>query len=218
MTTQAAVQAHVWRGYGIAAKNLGAACPWYRPSGSGNPIAPANSRGTLMAAFDSKSDFKFSAPSKFGNPLWYGLFDATLAKVGDYLSEPRLGMFFIASIEPLHAPLCIGCNQVVTITRPGRQTPGPTYYGGGAASTMQPIAAGWPAAVVMSPKGETGEAKLPGDSRQGWLMIYLPASLPIDPTPSDIVTDGEEIPNRYVVSVVENTQLGWRLHVRAAST
>ena len=218
MTTQSAVERHVWRGYGIAAKNLGVACPWFRPNGIGNPVAPANALGTIPAAFDTSPTFKFNTPSKYGAPTFYGLFDPTGTVAGDYLVEPRMGPFFIASIEPLHPPLMVNCNRVLTVTRAGQQPPGPAYYGGASAGVPVPIATGWPAALVLTIRGEAGETKLPGDMKQGMFMVYLPFTLPLDPLPSDIITDDEEVQNRYIVSAAESTNLGWRLHVRMVST
>ncbi len=119
MVSQATVNAKISYGFGRAASALGAACGWYRFTGLGGPLDPGGFHGPVMAAFQIPNT-KFTTPSTYPKPLWWGLFDSTLIAPGDYLVDPNLGTFFVASTEPMHFPLCIACNTrhpVRTTTR-----------------------------------------------------------------------------------------------------
>ena len=122
----AKIQAKINRGAGIATRYLGTAYAWYRPSGAGNPILPANKLGTVMVDFKADFDFTGKKPNLYGHPIWGALFDWGKVAVGDYMVGD-LGTFFIAAMQ-LHAPAAaVSCNRVLTLSRPGSGTPGSTF-------------------------------------------------------------------------------------------
>lgn len=211
MVTQATINAKIGYGFNKAAKVLGASCAWYRPSGAGNPLA--TQFGTIQAAF-RQPNTGYMTPSTYSKPLWWGLFDLTTVDPGDYIVEPNMGTFFVASVDAIRNPLCIACNQTITITRPGNQTPGSTYYGG--VWTESTVMTSWPASVLQGTKGEKGEVSLPGDVRLSWVQILVPYA-GVELLPGDVVTTAETIPMAYTISSRELTNLGWRLSAALAT-
>ena len=43
-------------------------------------------------------------------------------------------------------------------------------------------------------------------------MVYLPATLPAQPRPGDVLTDAQTDPLDYLVTGVWDTALGWQLN------
>lgn len=207
----AAIQAKINRGAGIAARYLGTTHTIYRPRGIGNPLARANSLGTILADFKADFAFEGARPNLYGKAVWGGLFDRTLTREGDYLVGDQ-GTFFVAA-QQLHAPTaCIQCNQVLTAKRPTRGTPGDDFYGGDILADETALMTSWPASVLHGTKGDRGDVGLPGDARLPWWAILLPA--PADGPQlmmGDVLTDAQAAPRRYIVSSAERTDLGWRI-------
>jgi hypothetical protein len=218
MPSRASIQEKVSRGFRIAGAKLGAPCQWYRAAGTGAAIAPATLQGTLLAAFDSDPAFASRKPSQYGKPQWYMLTDECGLQLGDYIVDPLLGTFFVASGEPFKPPMVIRCNRTLTFARPGAPPAGADYYGGDETATETPLLTGWPAAVLQGTKGEAGDTKLPGDTRMPWVQVLLPQPASVQLRASDIALDDQPIQQRYIVSSAELTALGYRLTATLALT
>lgn len=208
MVTQALVAAKFNYGLGKAARALGVPCGLFRPTGTTtSPLS--NQVGTLNALFRNMKG-PFVTPAGYGQPAFFGLFDATLVLAGDYISEPTMGTFFVASMDPINYPLCVRCNTTVTLTRITTPTPGAGYYGGDVLPETV-LGTGWPASALRGTKGERSDINLPGDTRSNWDIVLLPPSFPGQIINSDVVTTLDTTPLRYTVSAAEQTTLGWRL-------
>jgi hypothetical protein len=211
----AGIQAKINLGYGKAARYLGAPYKQYRPTDPLNPLATI--MATIMADFDVDPGFSHRAPSKYGNPIFYGLFGATSVSPGDYLIGPNAETYFVAGMEPNKPPLCVQCNRNLTFMRPNPNPVGDGFYGGdirGPGETN--ILAGWPGSQLQGTKGEKGTAQLPGDVRMPWISILLPsfAGVPIETT--DRASD--DLGRFWTISSAELTDLGWRLTAMLADT
>jgi hypothetical protein len=215
MVSQATVNAKVNYGFSKAAAALGAACGWYRWPGLGSPVAPGGWRGAVNAAFQVPNT-RFTVPAIHGKPLRWGLFDSTLIAPGDYLSDPNLGMFFVASTEPMRYPLMVACNTVLTLTRPTPAAAGASHYEGDTASDETVLGAGWPASCLNGTKGEKSDIGLPADTRSAWVAILLPPSFPVQILSGDVATTADPQPRRYTLSACELTALGWRITAELA--
>jgi hypothetical protein len=218
MASQASVQGHVNLGFAILAAKLGAVCEQYRPVGAGNPLAAGNLLGTLPVLFDTNANMQQAQPRKRQNPeSWYGAFDATDVLVGDYLVDAALGTFFVSAIDWFRPARMVLCNQVLTFSRPGAQTPGAGDYGGGQGATNTPLLTSWPAALIQGTKGEHGEAQLPGDVRLPWSVILLPASGGVELLTGDWAVTAEVTPRFHTLSSCELTSGGWRFSAALAN-
>lgn len=206
---QQRLQQLVFKGYGKAALRLGALSTIYRPSSATNPLASGNIVGTVMAAFDTTPTFTFTNPSLYAKPTWYGLFDATIARPGDYIVSPTSGTFFIASLEMTHPPLCISCNNVVTFKRPDPQPPGDNFYGGDLRAEEDVLMGGWPVSCLNGTKGERGPSPLPGDVRQPWGAVLAPHFDGVTLKSADRMYDDQG--RAWTLSSTELSSLGWRL-------
>ena len=190
------IQATIYAGYGIAASVLGVPCQQYRPTGPNNLVATPIA--TLQAAFDTRPDFSFKAPSLYAKPQWYGLFDASTVQVGDYIIHPTLGTFFVASLEPLHSPLLNSCNRTISVMRPNPAS-GAGFvsdYGGDNPADELPILTAWPVSLLTKSRGERGDTNLPGDTRIPWVEVLMPALSGYAVKFSDVVCD--EAGTRYI--------------------
>ena len=214
MANHASILAHVNFGYGKAAQFLGAPFQQYRPTDPLNPLGI--SLGSLMADFDIDPKFSYKAPSTYGKPLYYGLFDATNVRVGDYLVGAE-GTFFVANMEPNKPVLCVSCNRTVGIFRPQPTPVGPGYYGGDRRSGgEQTLMTGVPVSELQGIRGERGPANLPGDTRMPWIAVLLPAIGGVEIEAADRMND--DLGRWFTVSSAELTNLGWRLTAILADT
>lgn len=220
MVSQALVTKKVRFGYGKAASKVGVECGHYRPTSASDPLASGWPLTPIFAAFDINFNFPFIVPANYGHPVFAGLLDATNTIIGDYIVEPKMGTFFIVSQETFKAPMCVQCNRVLTFTRPGGGPSGSGYYGGDESATETPLLTRWPASVLFGTKGEAGEAftRLPGDVRNPWVAILLPAVALVQLRSGDVVVDEQGITQRYIISSCELTGLGYRLTATIAVT
>jgi hypothetical protein len=210
MVSQALVQSKANYGFARAAAALGAANAWYRPSDATAPIVSGNLRGAVTVLYDTSADLKQRQPSKREKPEdWFAAFDRTGVQVGDYLVDPELGTFFIASLEHFRPARVVRCNRVVGIAHPQPQPVGDSYYGGDQTGAAVPVLTGWPAALLNGTKGERSVTNLPGDVRAPWVNILLPASAGISIAYGDVLTD--DLGRAYTLSACELTAEGWRL-------
>lgn len=210
---QSTIQEKVNRGYGIAARFLGAPFAHYRPL---DPLAPMGNRlGNLQADFDPSPAFTYGAPGNYGKPIYYGLFDASGVVVPDILVGPS-GTFFVAGMEPNKPVLCVSCNRIIDVRRPADQVGTRDFYGGDIRDDEVLIAAGVPVSQLQGTKGETGAAKLPGDARVSWAALLVPKLPNFSPQPFDRVYD--DLGNAWTLSSLELTDLGWRMTSVLADT
>ncbi|MEB0133578.1 hypothetical protein, partial [Pseudomonas sp. CCI2.4] len=154
-------------------------------------------------------NFSYSAPNKYGQAAWLGLFDATLCAPGDYLVGEG-GTFFIAAMQSTLPIYVVQTNRTVSVLRVGMDSGvGLGGYGGDTPATEAPLMTGWPASVLQGTKGEANPANLPGDIRTPWWAILMPAWPGIVLRTSDIILD--ELGRKYVISSAELTDMGWRM-------
>lgn len=202
----AKLQAKIYKGYGQAAKRIGFSYQQYRATSPDNPLATAPLQ-TLPASFTTK--FDYSAPNKYGQATWLGLFDGTLFEPGDFLVGHQ-GTFFVAAMQDTLPIYCVQANRTVTLLRVAMEDAvGQVGYAGDTPSTEAPLMQGWPASILQGTKGEGNEAKLPGDVRTPWWAVLMPAWPGIVIRTSDILVD--DLGRKYVISSAELTDMGWRM-------
>lgn len=219
MVNQALITKHVRFGYGKSASKVGVECGHYRPTSASDPLASGWPLTPIFAAFDTDFNFSFVKPSNYvGDPVYAGLFDTTNTIVGDYIVEPQMGTFFIASQETFKAAMCISCNRVLTFTRPAAGPSGASYYGGDVTATETPLLTRWPASVRNGTKGEASFVNLPGDVRQPWVQILVPSVGGVQLRSGDVVVDEQGITQRYILSATELTSFGYRLTATIVNT
>lgn len=203
----ATLQSRIYSGYAKAALRIGYTADLFRPSSASNPTDFVNKLRTMPASFNAE-DMSYGKPNKYGKPTYYGLFDGSLTKVGDYLISSEDGTFFIAAQQPQLPILMIACNRKISILRPQQQAGvGALGYGGTTAANETVLMTAWPASVLQGTKGEKGDAILPGDVRSPWWAILLPHWPGVTLRSGDIITD--DIQRRYVISSAELSDLGW---------
>jgi len=211
----AELQDRIYKGLNTAARAFGADTYAYRPSGMADPLDPRNRFLRLRAAL-SAEDGRFQHPSKYGNALWYGVFDAAYTQPGDYLVQGN-AVWFIAAQQRLLPVLCVQTNRTVSFARSAAPAAtGVNAYGGVNAETAQPLLRNWPASVL----GATGhghpEADLPADVAIPYWTVLLPSLPGIVLLPSDLMTD--DLGRNAVIAAAELTELGWRVTARQATT
>src|SRR5579859_4103741 len=141
------IQDRIYKALSTAARVVGTETHAYRPSGPIRPLSPQNRFLRLRAAFSAGSGH-FSQPSRYGEALWYGLFDAVYTQPGDYLVQGR-SVWFIAAQQRLQPILCVLTNRMVTFSRPAApMVPGVNDYGGMVTATNSPLLLDWPASVL----------------------------------------------------------------------
>lgn len=212
----ATLQAKLYAGYAAAAQRIGLPFAQYRPAAGTQALASGNQIGSVLAAFDT-GPFAFQKPQDYGKATWNCLADGRMLQPGDYLSAAS-GIFFIASMQPLLPIYAVQCNRTVTIWRPQQQQAiGPLGYGGSTASNETAIATSFPASVLSASKTGHAPTNLPGDVAAAWFTLLLPA-LPgaTQILDHDIATD--DLGNRFVLSGVELSGLGWRCSMMQAET
>jgi hypothetical protein len=214
MTTVANIAAKIAKGYGSGATRLGRSTSVYRPSGAGNPIVGGNLVQTILAAFDTAPGFSFVNPQKFGQVTYYALMDATNVRVGDYLVSGSV-KYLVATVDDFAAPMVQRCDRVLTVKR-ASQVAG--SYSGDIRGNETTLLTAWPAVCVYGTKGQANAAGLPGDVREPWWSMILPASVPVQIRSSDIIEDDQAQPMRYIVSSAELSALGLRMTAAQAVT
>jgi len=207
------LQNRVYKGYQKAALRIGPIFNLYRPT---DPLAPIGGPIAVLNASFNAEDMTYGRPNKYGKPTWFCLVDGTQTQVGDYLINGDK-TFFIAAQQTILPILAVDCNRTIDVIRPQQQTGvGAVGYGGDTDANETPLMTGWPASVLQGTKGEKGEVNLPGDVRNPWWQVLMPAFPGVVIRTADIVTD--DLDRRYVVSSPELTDLGWRMTVQQAQT
>lgn len=198
----------VMAGYTKAAQKIGTTYQHYRPSSASNPIASGNRLADMLVSLNA-DDPRYAKPNVYGKATWYAVADASLLRVGDYLVGVE-GTQFVAALQQLLPIFVVDCNRTISVYRPQQQSGvGALGYGGDTAATETAIMTAWPASVLQGTKGEKGGVNLPGDTRDPWWAILLPAWSGVVLRSADIITD--DLSRRYVISSAELTDLGWRL-------
>lgn len=219
----ATLQKKIWAGYGKAASRLGMLNDLFRPIGAVNPLASDTKIQSLLASFNAQ-DWTYIKPNKYGNPLWYGLFDATPTRQGDYLVGPQ-GTFFIAEQQLHLSILMVECNRTVALLRaaaPANAT-GSQPYGGacitentaalGGLNSLGNVTTGWPASVLIGGRS-SGATLLPMSAKNAGWQILLPASVPVTIHAGDVLLD--DLGRRYITEACELTDAGWRINAKEA--
>ncbi|MFT8522052.1 hypothetical protein [Gluconobacter oxydans] len=189
---QAMIAARLSRGYAKAAAVLGALGEQYRPSGGLSPMETLHAQP--MLAFDVDAGFSFARPIGWGIPTEYVLTDRRDdTQVADILvANGRT--YFVASVEPLRPPLCVVCSRTVTVS--------------GVTGTVETLVSDCPAAVIMRAKGESSGSGIPGATRPGQSVMYLPLLPGVVLTPYMTVTT--DLGTTYTVNAVEVSGFGIR--------
>ncbi|MBV9756358.1 MAG: hypothetical protein JO047_04830 [Alphaproteobacteria bacterium] len=220
----ARVQDLISRGMGTAARMIGVRCDAYRPSDSGNPLAPCNRFLQLTAAFNA-TDPSFRRGEAYGRPVWYGVFDSAYTGPGDYLVEcGGARRWFVAAQAPLLPVVCVLTNRIVSFHRPaGPSAAGINSYGGVQRTELVPLLINWPASILAGGTGEREPAELPSDVRLGGYSVLLPAAITRGCPVANALLRTDDLMNddlgrTYVVSSAELSELGWRLLVKLATT
>lgn len=205
----------VMAGYAKAAQKIGTTYQHYRPSSANTPIAAGNRLADMPVSLNA-TDPTYSRPNVYGKAAWYAVADASLLQVGDYLVGAA-GAVFVAALQQLLPLYVVGCNRTINVYRPQQQAGvGALGYGGDTMATETALMTAWPASVLQGSKGERGGVNLPGDTRDPWWQILLPAWPGVVLRSADIITD--DLNRRYVISSAELTDLGWRLTAMQVQT
>lgn len=199
----------IYKGYGKAATRIGYMTDVYRPYNQFNPLALGNKITSINASFNAES-MAYNRPNKYAHPTWFGVFDGTQTKVGDYLTNAQDGTFYVAAMQQALPILLVQTNRTINVLRPQQQTGvGAVSYNGDTVATETAIMTGWPASVLIGTKGEKSQVSLPGDTRSPWWAILMPAIAGVAIRHGDILTD--DLNRRYVCASVELTDLGYRM-------
>jgi hypothetical protein len=215
----ATLQSRIYSGYSKAALRVGYLFTHYRPSSASTPIASGNSLGTLNAAFTvaSSSAYTFAKAGAHKDVLWNGLFDGSQTQVGDYLSDPVHGTYFVAAQQDQTPILTVRCSHVISVVRVAAPVVvGVNPYGGTTAATEVPLLTGWPAALTLDARGRVSEVGLPLDLPSAFFVLLMPAYGAVRPEHGDIVTDDNNPDRRYTIAGSELTALGWRMILQQA--
>ena len=209
------LQDKIYRALNKAARAVGTETHAYRPNGPFRPLSPENRFLRLQAAF-SVGDSSFTRASRYGEALWYGLFDAAYTQPGDYLVQGK-SVWFIAAQQYLQPILCVLANRVVSFLRPAApMVTGVNEYGGMTTTTNSPLLIDWPASVLGASGRGRPETDLPADAAVPSWNVLLPALPGVVLLPADLMSD--DMGRNAVVAGAELTDLGWRITAQQATT
>jgi hypothetical protein len=195
------------RGMGNAARKLGSPFIVYRPRGPANPTASRNRIIKLFASFNAQ-DESYRRVSAYGEPGWWGVYDASYTRPGDYLVGVSQS-FFVSAQRPILPVQCVLTNRTIDLVRPvAPQTGG---YAGLVDASKVPILTGWPASVLAVGGRSSGSST---DPKFGQWILLLP-QLPLAPEAGDVVND--DLGQAFVVGSTEQSDLGWRVSMRQIS-
>lgn len=228
----ATLQARVYSGYAKAAKRIGYVYTQYRATSTANPLAPQNAIINVNAAFTPGArtySSWFQQASHVKDAYWSALFDPTgsLAgdpvhsyfQVGDYLSNPTHGTYFVIGMMDILPILCVQCTHVLNVVRPAVQAAvGANPYGGTYPGTEQMIMTSWPGSLRAAERGRFNEVRLPTDQPSPLFDVFLPAFPGVSLRSGDFVTDDNVPARRYDIASAELTMYGWRMVTQQAIT
>jgi len=197
----------VYIGYGKAAQRIGYVAQQFRATSAFNPLqtTPLQSLNASLT-----TNFNYSAPNKYGQATWLGVFDGRQFVVGDFLSNAEDGVFFVAAMQTTLPIYCVQCNRTISVLRTSQEDAGGVIgYGGTTAENEVALMTGWPASILNGTKGEKSPVNLPADAKTPWYLLLFPSYGDIILRTSDVITD--DIGRRYIVSSAELTDMGWRV-------
>jgi hypothetical protein len=202
-------------GLGLAARHIGRPTDAFRPTGALHPLATRNRYLRLPATF-TPSYGKFTRTNEHGNVLWFGVFDASYTRTGDYLVTED-ATFFVASQAPLLPVLCVRTNRTISIAQPKMQTNiASNPYGGYTPSSSVVLMDEWPASVISGGRTSHSTTDLPTDQGAPYWNVLIPSIAGVGLSPGDMIND--DLGRTAVVSASELTNLGWRISARMATT
>jgi hypothetical protein len=201
----------VAKGLGQAAFRIGHLYDAFRPTSPVAPLARRNFFLRLNVALHGE-DKDWHRGARYGQPLWFGLYDSVYTEPGDYLVGP-LGTFFVASQPPMLPAVCVQTNRILRFVRPrGARNAGLNGYGGVQPGQEDLLLDGWPASVLAASGGGRAGGPLPGEPGPPSWTVLLPAlrgAHAVALHQGDLVTD--EAGTVAMISGVELSDLGWRL-------
>jgi hypothetical protein len=136
---------------------------------------------------------------------------------GDYLVRADGGIWFVAALLPMQAPLCVRTLRRVSFARPsGPVSAGTNSYGGVNRGTASEVLDSWPAAMATS--GSAGQIELATATTlpQAVWSVLLPSLEWLALLPGDTMSD--DLGRAGVVEAAECSELGWRLAVRQSAS
>ncbi len=197
-------------------ERLGDSFDQYRPQSALVPALSGPVIASPKAIFDASLSLAFNAPSKYNDPLFSAIVDPRVVLPGDYLVNATRGIFFVASTEPLKPILSVACNRTVSVSHPNPGAPGDNFYGGDNLGAAVQVINQYPASVLNGTKGQRTETNLPGDVRDPWVQVLLPAISGAIIDAFDLISD--DLGRNFVISAAERTNLGWRITAEQAET
>jgi hypothetical protein len=211
MANFARIQNRIYYGYGKAAIHLGVTHDIYRSATAVNPIDSGNLIDSLLVSVDE--DLKYNKPSRYGHPTWQFLPEdgLTLQNFDFMVGSITYFIVDIAPTDRLSPPLCIECDNVVTITRPSNPlSAGANGYSQYQPGTATPLYTSCPAALIEYSRGDNSTSmKIPTSVKMPQYKVFLPLLGGVQLQTGDILQDANN--NRYAISSVEQTTLGYRL-------
>lgn len=185
------MQTRVSSGYGKVAQFLGRSGVVYRPMDALAPLAVRYAE--VMCVLDRDAGLSMKAPSAWGAPMVYGITNCVDIAVGDILSLDEAN-YFVARAEPLKPALCVSCDSIVTVS--------------GVAGTTTTVVAGCPASIWLKARGESDGSGVPGATRPGQYIMFLPLLPDVMLLPYITVTTDRGA--AYTINAVEVSSCGFR--------
>jgi hypothetical protein len=209
------LQDRLYLGLGLSARHIGQLTDAFRPSGPFLPLDTQNRFLRLPATFISTSG-KYGHANEYGDALWYGIFDGSYTRPGDYLVVGS-GHFFIGSQTPLLPILCVRTNRIISISQPRMQTSvASNPYGGYTSGSSIILIDGWPASVLGETRSSHSTTDLPTDQAIPYWNVLMPSPAGVVLSPGDIITD--DLGRTAMIVGSELTDLGWRISAKMATT
>lgn len=208
------LQDRLYLGLGRSARHVGRLADAFRPRGPLRPLDKANRFMRLPATFMSAKG-NSGRTNVFGDPLWYGIFDASYTRPGDYIVS-EIGTYFIISQEPLLPVLCVKANRTISIVQPNVQSgPAGNAYGGFTPGAVATLIDAWPASVLGENRTSASTTDLPTDQAVPYWNILLPAVAYPAVSPGDRVID--DLDRTAIIVGTELSDLGWRISAKMAT-
>lgn len=183
--------------WGLTAKRLGQPFQLHRPlTNNINPLP--NKIGDIKVALNAES-MNFERPNKFGQPIWWAVADGRLLQVGDYFIGST-GTFYVASMQSNLSIQCVECSTTISIYK--EDLTSRIKIG------QNLVISGLPVSLLRDNNGSTG-LDYPDSYGSGEFKFILPPiNNGIQYLAGYTIIDGSG--NRYIIRVVERTDMGWR--------
>lgn len=196
MSAYQKIQNRIYALNGLAAKARGKDFVLHRPTNPLNPFPSAI--GNIKAIFNAQQSV-MEKPNKYGNSIWWGVFDGRLTQRFDYLINDE-NIYFIISQQPNLNIQCIECNYSIKIEQDDVSN----------RSLIQKkiIMDGWHASILERSKSTSG-IDYPKSIGLGEHLIVVPYVQGVEIYTGNSIIDSDG--NHYMIKVTEKTDLGWRL-------